>query len=345
MLGMGVVHAGTNIGWLWANCSSCTTTYNPPPKYSYNSAGGKIDITGGNGAWQIVFRRLYQGKFIPDNVQASAYATSGYCAVGSWGHIAGVAKTDLVVTVNCWDANGNPANERFTVFYQSRDADFGNSSSGLAYLRYFDSLVKNSYNSTGGTNAVTVNSVGNYTVTLPGLTANGGDVQVTAFNGVYATRCNVGGWYSTTVATVISVQCFNGKTGQPTADDFSLAYALNEPFGLTTAADAPGVWAWANNEASTTTYTPDTLYQFNGYGTGNFTSLLSTSGNYAYSINVPGDATFSTSVALATAYAGDSRYCNPNIWTGPPPDIYVVCYSQGGNPVESEFNMAFQAIQ
>ncbi len=175
--------AKNNVGWAWAGCPSCYNAYTPKKAYSYNSAGGAIKIVPrATGVYWVEFDSLYDGA--PDNAQVTAYLTNGYCEAGNWGPHTPKSK-QVLVTVWCWDANGNSANQIFSVLYQSRSAPLGDATKGIAFVLadpYQNTTYTptDQYNSTGMTNTVVHIGVGNYRVILPGLTKTfdraGGDV-------------------------------------------------------------------------------------------------------------------------------------------------------------------------
>ena len=124
--------AKNNVGWAWAGCPSCYNAYTPKKAYSYNSAGGAIKIVPrATGVYWVEFDSLYDGA--PDNAQVTAYLTNGYCEAGNWGPHTPKSK-QVLVTVWCWDANGNSANQIFSVLYQSRSAPLGDATKGIAFV-------------------------------------------------------------------------------------------------------------------------------------------------------------------------------------------------------------------
>lgn len=71
-----------------------------------------------------------------------------------------------------------------------------------------------SYNSSGGMNTVSSSVIGHYTVIFSGMEpdgADGGNVQVTAYN--HAVSCGVDQWLTPagTTDVVVSISCFNGS--------------------------------------------------------------------------------------------------------------------------------------
>jgi hypothetical protein len=132
------------------------------------------------------------------------------------------------------------------------------------------------------------------------------------------------------------VECFN-TAGAPSDEMFSLAFALNEPFGLTTASHSRGAYAWANLPTRKRLYTPAKPWNFSSFRTGRMTSQRNSTGNYT--VSLPGPLSYSSSLVMVTGFDGGSgsAYCNVVDWF----PIVVQCYSQGGTPVDSDFDATF----
>jgi hypothetical protein len=336
----GTAQAANYVGWVWGNQPTATSCYTPSTSYSYNSVGGTITICPlGTGQYEVEFGSLYHAQ--PDDVQISAYNTSGYCASGGWF----ISGSTIDAYVGCFDSSGNPANTYFTLLYQERTSRFGNSKKGIAFLwanepttASYTPSTSFQYNSTGGTNTIVRNGTGNYTATLPGLTTIGGDVQVTAYDA--AARCNVVDWGGVSGGTAVNIQCFD-SSGAAADEYYDLAYALKSPFGLTSASHSKGAWAWANDDTDTNVYTPDKTYQYSGFRTGKLTAQEVATGEYA--VTIPGNLSYSTSHVLVTTYNGSNDYCNIFDWSTS--TMYVLCWAQGGTPVDSEFDVTFQTAE
>jgi hypothetical protein len=333
--------ANNNVGWALADCASCTTAYTPLAAYSHNSAGGAITIVREEtGFYDVSFDLLYTGA--PDDVQATAYFTNGTCDAVSKGH----SGTTVIVRVACYDANGNDADRKFTLLYQSRDTNMGTASKGLAFLDASQFTTASytpatQYNSTGASNTMVRNSTGNYTATLPGLTATGGDVQVTALNPDTGTnRCKAVNWSAASTGTTVNVHCYD-QTGAFDDTPFTLAYALDLPFGRAApAATSEGAYALASNDTNTSVYTPSKSYNFSNFGTGYLKAQKTATGQYT--VSVPGSLSYTSSLVLVTAEGGGSDYCNVESWNNTTNQIFVDCYAQGGAAVDSKFDVAFQ---
>jgi hypothetical protein len=338
-------NAANNVGWVLADQpdSPQFATYTPNPKYSFNSAGGSISVgRSGVGTYGVYFENIYIGA--PDNVQVTAYNTSGWCNAN------GLTSQGATVQVGvaCYNAAGQLADASFTLVYQSRNAPFGGATKGEAY--FFDDNPTNklnagadqSFNSTSGNNMVKANSIGNYTATLPGLTKAGGEPQVTGIRlasdiAGAIPRCKLATWSTGASSTSVTVHCYD-TTGRPKNGGFYLAYSVGQPLGSVPGFVPLGAWAWADYLESTTAYKPTGKYQYNGFVTGPLTAQKTGTG--LYTVTIPGTISYGTSVALVTAQGADNRYCNLAGWTTN--TINVACFAQGGAPADSKFEVSFQ---
>jgi hypothetical protein len=340
--------AASKVGWLWADQPNATSQYTPNVNYSYNSSGGSISVTPiSTGYYQVNFGKLYSGS--PSNVQISAFDTSGYCTSSSWGTEGAGQSAEM--WISCFNAAGTPTNSYFTLLYQARTAPFGDAAKGIAYFwadqptnsSYTPDLEFN-YNSTGTPSTIVRTGTGVYEVTVPGLSKQGGNVQVTAYNGdkvkTNPSRCKSDGWNSNGSANIAIVECFD-STGAPADEKFNFAFTLNEPFGLTSAAHSKGAYAWTDKPQNKHVYTPDKTWNYSGFGGGKVTSQKLGTGSYQ--VSVPGSGGYDSSLALVTGYDDSTAgaYCNVVGWY----PIDVQCYKQGGVATDSEFNVAFQTAE
>jgi hypothetical protein len=338
---VGPAQAAGRVGWLWASDPGATSAYTPNASYSYSSTGGAITVTPlGTGYYQVTFAKLHANTGT-DNVQVTAYDNAGYCMIDGWSNTFSAVNA----YVSCFNASGNPENSFFDLLYQERTGIFGTGTKGIAFV-YADSPTTASYtpelahqyNSTGGTNSIARSAAGNYTVYIPGLASIHSSVQVTAVGATNtsAARCKTDGWGTEAgTGSYVTVLCFDA-TGAAADETFTLAYAVEEPFGLVTATTTPGAWAWANNGTAKKAYPTEANYQYNGFITGRLTSQRSGIGSYT--VQIPGTPSYSTSDVLVTAYGSDSSYCNSSGWY----PINVSCYAQGGTPINEQFNAAYQ---
>jgi len=345
LAGSATGQAASKVGWLWADQPNASNQYTPNSVYSFNSAGGAITVKPiSTGFYEVILGKLYSSS--PSNVQVSAFGTNGYCVSAGWG--GEDSGKSALMGVRCFNAAGLPANSYFTLLYQDRHGSFGGSAKGFAFLWADQPTASNytpnanyNYNSTATLNTVTRNGVGNYTVVIPGLSKQGGDVQVTGYSTTATpVRCKSAGWGSFGSGTLANVVCFDG-TGAPADALYSFAFALNEPFGYVSAGHSLGAYAWANKPGDEKIYTPSKTWNFSSFGTGRMTSQKLSTG--FYEAGLPGNLSYSSSVAFATAFdeENSNAYCNIDQWY----PIVVDCYAQGGAEIDSEFDVTFQTAQ
>jgi hypothetical protein len=330
----GAAQAGQKVGWVWANQPDVAGPYQPPAEYSFNSAGGAINITrSGTGTYSVVFSGLGSSNQF-SNVLVSAYGGSGTCKVGGWG------VSSASVSVLCFDSAGEPADNLFTMVYQSRAGGFGSASKGLAFLWANQSSTSSytpdsfyQYNSTGGTNTMTRSAVGVYEAVIPGLNTLGGTVQVTAY-GSGAGRCKVSGWGPDVDGQHIGVLCFN-SSGAPSDELFTLAYAAKVPVAYL-GTDVTGLYGWFN-KAKGQNYKLSKTYRFNSLGSDS-ALIGNRSAKGLTSVDTLSSPSLGSSNMLVTAYGEDSSYCNVVEWF----PLYTQCYGQGGHAKDSQYDVSFQ---
>jgi hypothetical protein len=118
------------------------------------------------------------------------------------------------------------------------------------------------FNSTGGANTVQRTGVGAYAVTLPGLGAAAGHVQITA-NGPGSEWCKVRDWTPNGADQTVHVRCF-ANVGSPIDANFGLTYIQDT--NLVAEQVAPGdagfwgVYAMADRPTEATAYPPNPKY-------------------------------------------------------------------------------------
>lgn len=341
-----LAQAATTVGWVLADQPNATTSYTPKPEYSFNSAKGTISVQPLNdGVYFVVFQDLYDGA--PDTVQVSvADGSSAQCVIGGWGPQNG-APTSLEITVQCYTHGGATTNAAFALLYQSRSAPFGSAANGLAYInvgRTGHVITSQPFNSTGGNNNDALNKGPEYTVTLPGMTRTGGNMQVTGFSAAdsgFPTHCSVVNWAASSNGTSVNVRCYRDGNGNRYEDAFTLAYAIGDPFGLVSGTETSGAWAWANEPNNTNAYLPPLHYQYNGFKTGSLKAQRTAVGQYF--VTIPGTLKYSSSTALVTAVGEGNGSCSIAGWTNA--TIKVSCYDQSGALADSQFNVAFQTAK
>jgi hypothetical protein len=342
-------HVGARVGFAWADDPASTLEYSPGDSFDSAKRGAGAGVVPlGTGAWEVVFPRLYAAGQ-PSNVQVSAEMGEevcqtggcGYCTTSGWAEVA----HGLGVFVNCYDASGNPQNNYFSVLYQSRVQPFGSGSKGMAFLLADQPTKRNyipnptyQYNSTGATNSMVRKGTGSYIATIPGLTRAGGNVQVTAY-GSGPARCQTAGSTADQSGTSVKVRCFD-STGAAADEEFALLYTLR-------VAPAPyrgysgkfkGAYAWADKPGRTEIYTPARAYNYNGFGGGKLTAQKTGTGRYT--LNVPNGLEVG-GLVLVSSQGKSGTYCSGGDGFEGWVPIEISCYDQGGNPVDSQFDVTF----
>jgi hypothetical protein len=187
-----------------------TASYTPGSDLRFNSTGGTNTVVR-NSTGNYTVRMPGLGATIGGTVLVTAFGTdSKTCKVTGWGS----SGTRLDASVQCHTAAGAVSDSQFTVTYANRLSNLGVTGAKIGYLWAHDPTSASytptstySFNSSGGSNTVTRNGVGNYTVHLPGIGDNNGHVQVTAY-GSGSERCKSGGWSSSGGTLDASVVCF-----------------------------------------------------------------------------------------------------------------------------------------
>src|SRR5580693_1735504 len=86
------------IGWVWAN-QPTTASYTPDAAHSYNSRAAANTVTRFSaGVYGVEMDGLFNGNEEND-VQVSAYDTSGYCQILDMGH----RSAGVTIIVNCYN--------------------------------------------------------------------------------------------------------------------------------------------------------------------------------------------------------------------------------------------------
>src|SRR5262249_22594154 len=131
-------------------------------------------------------------------------------------------------------------------------------------------------NSQGGTNTITRQGVGQYTVTFPALAGtNGGTGELTAYRGGdhYRGAACAGG----SPAVSVSVRCAD-PNGALVDSYFDATYTEK------TKLSGKLAYVWADQPGSAS-YTPSTFYQFNSKG---LTNTITRNGTGSYVVKFPG---------------------------------------------------------
>jgi hypothetical protein len=185
------------------------------------------------------------------------------------------------------------------------------------------------HNSMNADNTIVRNGVGNYTVTLPGLGGDGGNVQVTAYGSSGTQRCKVASWYPYWLAQTVNVRC-HATSGAASDSMFTLQYQANGSGA--TFYDQGYVWA---NSPTTASYTAPAPYSWNSRGGTNTIQRVST-GRYRVTFPL---VNMSGGNVQVTAYGTGSEYCNVVNWGGGTADI--ACYTRTGAAVDTQFSASY----
>jgi len=331
--------------WAYAWTQNTTGTFSASSTYTRSSAG---DSTGqgvtttvtqlATGQYQVNFPDI--GTASGGNVQVTAYGSgSERCKVNSWVNSGG----DVNAYVNCFTAAGTAVNTQFSIAYVRKS---GTGSTDEAYV-WANNPTSSSYtpdttyqyNSSGSTNTITRSGTGVYAVTLPGQTALGATVEVTAY-GTDSDYCKVGSWSQSGSNTVVNVRCFD-TSGAASDSKFTLNFGRSTQIngGLSYS------YAWANN-ATSSSYTPHLSYQ-KGYIAGDIGDVTTdiTAGRSStghYSVTLPGMTATGSNVQI-TAYGTGSEYCKVIGWSasGSATQVNVACYNASGSATDTLFDIVY----
>jgi hypothetical protein len=303
--------------------------------YSANSSGGTNTITQtGTGSYRVDFPGL--GLERGGNVQVTAYgAGPERCKVESWW----ASNGNLSASVACFDAAGERVNTRFTASYLKRGAP--NPSKPGGYL-WADEASSSSYtaspmyqwNSSGALNTVERFGIGTYWATFPGISVNGGTVEVTSY-GHDNTHCKTLGWGSNGVY----VGCFT-PAGAPVDSQFTLNFAEESPHDTHSYA-----YAWAD-QPSAESYIPSTWYQRNFRTCASGAPLeIRRTATGRYSATIPGLTAMGSTVHV-TAYSATSESCKVVGWSSGSggTQVNVACHGADGIPADALFVLTYSSL-
>jgi hypothetical protein len=213
---------------------------------------------------------------------------------------------------------------------------------------YFpDGLYQFNSTGAGAINKVVRNGTGDYTAKLPGVGANDGHVQVTAYGSTGSERCKVGGWGPSGTTEFAYVKCFN-SSGAPVDSMFTLTYVNHTNIlGASACSPFPGiasVYVWANY-ASKPSYTvivgSQWYYRYVCTTLPTADTNITRTATGAYSIKPVGFG-LSTGDVQVTAYGSGPEYCRVLSWylaVG----IQVQCFNASGAPVDTQFDVTYMS--
>jgi hypothetical protein len=322
-------------------------SYTPNEDFNQNSSNARNTVERTRkGVYRVTFTNLalYGGQ--GGVVSVTPFGSAGeQCSVSGYG---AEGTPDTIATIRCYDPSGKPVDSEF-------DASFIRPSSSkrdFAYL-WADDETNPSYtpsplhqfNSTGGTNTITRNGTGDYSVSLPGLGSDGGTVKVTTFSPT-SNACKASSWSSKFGAEQVGVLCFD-FTGAPVDSKFTLVYANDTSI----VADGASSGYLLANDQTAPSYTPDSRFQYNSTGATNTVERI---GKGIYTATLPGlGSSVLVGVDRGTVHVTSShttsKRCEVTGWqsgfTSPgspvPLLVNVACTTPGGAPSDSKFVLQF----
>ena len=209
----------------------------PSGIYNYNSTtGGTMPNTvspAGVGVYNVTLPKVhYQNA----SVMVSAYANVGapYCKIGSWTP----SGVDTVVSVACFDTNGNPASGvGFSLSYSTSGPTLGQEgghawiTGGTMPSSY--ASVTGPYQGCSGTIATSGNGITVSGLSVWGPPYSSGTMAQTGFTTAYgpgSAYCNLSSLVTTPTGATANVQCYTA-TGAPTTTPFTVMTTSNQPSG------------------------------------------------------------------------------------------------------------------
>jgi hypothetical protein len=310
-----------------------TIVYTPPSHSQFNSTGGTNTLQRtGVGTYTITF----PGLGVPGGIVAVTPASTAYrCKVASWNQ----SGTDEKVNVRCFN-QGALADMSFGVSFQRPAPGDG----PRAYVFADDGFSTGytpapafQFNSTGATNTAARNdTTGYYVITLPGLGAPGGHVQVTSY-GTASDHCKVVDWTQSGANEVVRVGCY-AADGSPAFARFTMTYVNATRF----LAGTTGTHAYLLNTTATpnATYTPSPAYLHNSTGqSANVTRQVVGQ----YSVAFVGTGPSNGGLVHVTAHGSGAAECSTGgvAPSGEDVIIYVRCATPSGTFVDSQFTVSW----
>ena len=229
--------------YLWAN-NPTRSSYTPNPVYQYNSRGDTNTVSRlGVGRYRVHLPNMERNTIEANKggtILVTAYGSgSERCKVGGWSQ----SGNTVLANVNCFAANGNRVDTRFTLSFMREPgtllANFSEDKQEAFYVWANGATTPNIFyqsNSYGNPTSVsnpsraTVSNIGTgvYRVSLPGVKAfNKTTAQAVAY-GSDSSYCNISRWTanSSINGTDVFVNCYN-NAGNRTNTRFNLLYYTN----------------------------------------------------------------------------------------------------------------------
>ena len=335
--------------YLWANEPS-TDAYTPDERYQYNTTGELNTVTRtGVGVYVVNL----PGMVKEGNSQVTATSSSDAgVALGSVCAIVTNPTAEngaLQQTVNCYDTDGAPADSGFLLLSTQGDVFLGSYS---AYLYANDRSAEAytpdehyQFNSTGAANTITRTAVGSYTVTLPGLGVERGNIQVTSANDTPGISCLVANWgIAEDQAKTVNVSCFDAN-----AQPFDAPFTLLHVVGSTSSDEAMvwprGAYVFMGHGEQADRHVPNQAYQFNSTGAANEAEWLDTGHYYVHlpGLGVEGGTFLVTAVVGQYGLETTANACSMPRWLLDEENmvIEVSCFGPDGTPQNSAFNVMY----
>jgi hypothetical protein len=328
--------AGTIAGatWGWVTARRATTpSYSPAAKDQGNSAAQPNQVQNTDtGDYNVIFPDINNMSPTAGIPIITALSTSPrFCSILDWG--INNSTLDANTMLRCFGYDGEAASSQFSTIYVRGGTDSVTS----AYLyagepTSTDQTPESGYNfnTSGGTNTVHRNGLGQYTAHLPYM-AFGGNIQVTA--GGDAT-CKIAGRQDGTNELLVDVNCFE-PNGDAKDTGFALLYISG--VGPKTVPTGKAAYLFANRP-STSAYTPSADFSYSSAG---MTMSVHRSATGKYMVTLNGMA--KGGGAFVTAVGTDKARCQlTSIRTdGTPQKVGVACFKPNRTAVDSKFMLAY----
>jgi hypothetical protein len=333
MPGPAALAGGDNWAWVTARIASGYQEYIPLGNDQGSQFSGAQNhvVWLGKGRYQVVMPNAGQSGGV---IHVTPLGTSSHiCTAITWLENSAFEE---VAYLRCWDRLGNLANTPFVVNYVFRASNAG----PMAYF-WLDQPSASytvtgtwNYNSTGGANHVSHDSVGHYTVTLGGLGANAGNVQVTAY-GPNPSTCRVGYWGTFQPYQQVGVTCRN-VSGNFADTSFNLSYING--FGLRGYAAGTYAYFWAD-QPHAATYQPDSSYR---KSSSTSPPVVFRTGVGRYTVHLLGITTHGGSVQVTAYGTGKIRCQVAGIATVASPEtVSVRCFKPDGTLTDSKYSFVY----
>ena len=339
------------VAWAWSNVASPSEPYTPALQYQYTSTGQRIKIENwSTGRYRVNFGRMPSGGVLH---------VTPYSGNGLFGSSSNTACIDFYWSngleteayVSTFNAAGDRANMRFNVHYRVGGASDERAAYCFANDRTAASYTPDpTFQWNGGRAPMTIArvAVGQYQVTIPGLSTSGqgvgGHVQVSSYGGQNAsspTYAKVASWAPAGPNMKVYVRTFDA-TGAASDERFMLSYHQDAAPIAQHKGSGAHVWANAPTAAS---YTPASLYSAsNGTAGPHIPPTITRTGVGSYSVDLADVSSSGASIAMATAHGTAPSYASVESW-GPLASggtrVRVRTRSIGGAAVDATFTLLY----